>query len=155
MPLDRAVMAAGTPVVAPVERPVLPDSGDHRTPSSTGSGRRTWGFVALGTGGALLVTSGVVLLLRHNDIATLDDACNNGGVCPRSREAELTRVRSRAVTEGPVAAVLAAGGLVAAGVGVWLLASAPDARAASTRHRPVIGAFATPSSGGVDLAGTF
>jgi hypothetical protein len=155
VPLDRPAVAAVTPAPMLVERPTPADPDKHPMPSSTDGGRRTWGFVALGTGGALLVTSGVVLLLRHNDIATLDDACHNGGVCPRSREAELTRVRSRAVTEGPVAGVLAAGGLVAAGIGVWLLASGPDAKATSARQRPVVGAFATPSAGGVDLAGTF
>jgi hypothetical protein len=154
VPLDRPAVVA-TPVVPPVEKPHPIESDNHRMPVSTDGGRQTWGFVALGAGGALLVTSGVVLLLRHNDIATLNDACHNGGVCPRSREAELTRVRSRAVTEGPVAGVLAAGGLVAAGIGVWLLATPTDARAASTPQRPVLRAFATPSAGGVDLAGTF
>ena len=153
--LDRPAVAAITPVVTPVDRPNRPDPDNHRMPLNTDGGRRTWGFVALGTGGALLVTSGVVLLLRHNDIATLDDACHNGGVCPRSREAELTRVRSRAVTEGPIAGVLAAGGLVAAGIGVWLLATPTDVQAAIAPRRPVISAFATPSAGGVDLAGTF
>jgi hypothetical protein len=143
VPLDRALVASTTEV-APVEREHPPTDRGRHPVEANGSGRRTWGFIAVGTGGALLVGSGVVLLLRHNDIATLHDACNNDGVCPKSREAELTSVRGRAVTEGPVAVALAAGGVVASAVGVYLLFGPRSVRA-----------FATGSAGGVDLTGTF
>jgi hypothetical protein len=152
--LERPPPLAKPPEVVPPV--VIPSHHDVREPVpvvTDGSGRRTWGFIGLGTGGVLLVGSGVVLLLRHNDIATLNDACK-GGVCPKSREGELTSVRSRAVTEGPVAAVFAGAGVVAAGLGAYLLLTAdePKPAAAST---PVVSGFITGSSGGVDLTGRF
>jgi hypothetical protein len=63
-------------------------------------------------------------------------------------------VRSRAVTEGRVAAVFAGAGVVAAGLGAYLLLTAdePKPAAAST---PVVSGFITGSSGGVDLTGRF
>jgi hypothetical protein len=137
----------------PPPQPPGDGGGDVPVPAHASSGRRTWGWIGVGTGGALLVGSGVVLLLRHNDIATLESSCKDG-VCPKPRESELTRVRSRAVTEGSVAGVLAVGGVVAAAAGVYLLFG-PGASPSPAKPRATVSAFATPSAGGLDVVGSF
>jgi hypothetical protein len=88
--------------------------------------RRTLGWVLLAAGGGLLAGSVATLLLRHSDIASLEAACP-GGTCPASaNRSDLQATHDRAVVEGPVAAALAAGGLAAAGVGVYFVLATPD-----------------------------
>ncbi len=125
-----------------------PASGDPLVTTS-GSSRRTWGWITLGTGGVLLASAGIVFLLRQSDIAALDTACP-AGACPKSRESELTSVRNRALVEGPLSFVLAGTGVVAAGVGAYLLLGA----SAEPRTTAVSGYF-TGSSGGAQLSGAF
>jgi hypothetical protein len=77
-------------------------------------------------GGVLLAGAAAVLLARHSDIQTLEAQCPNGA-CPLSDESSLEATRNRALVEGPVGVGVGAAGLVAAGLGVYLLASAPSA----------------------------
>ena len=100
------------PPIAPPKKEVPPDSSEHRP--------NVAGWIAVGAGAALLVGAGAFVLVRHGEISDLNRACT-GGVCPRSREAELTSLRSHAVTNGTVGATFAVAGVVAAGVGAYLL----------------------------------
>jgi hypothetical protein len=127
------------------------DPRDHAgdDPPVTSSSRRTWGWVTLGAGGVLLAGAGIVFLFRQSDIATLDAVCP-GGACPKSRESELTSVRNRSLVEGPLSFVLAGTGIVAAGVGAFLLLGAsPQPRT------PVLGGYFTGNAGGAQLSGAF
>ncbi len=77
-------------------------------------------WLTLGAGAALLVGAGAFVLVRHGQISDLTQACP-GGACPKSREAELTSLRSHAVTNGTIAAVLAGAGVIAGGVGAYFV----------------------------------
>jgi hypothetical protein len=89
---------------APVERP------------APASPHRTLGWVLVGAGAALLVGSGVVWLLRHQDIASLNASCPAGS-CATSQQGSIESTHDRAIAEGPVAGGLAAGGLASVVLG--------------------------------------
>ena len=101
----------------PLPPPLTPPK---EAPADAAHSSNVAGWVTFGAGAALLVGAGAAALVRHGQISDLTRACP-GGVCPRSREAELTATRSRAVTDGTVAAVLAGAGVVAAGIGAYLI----------------------------------
>jgi hypothetical protein len=116
------------PALAPP--PIVPEPEPPQPPTS--SGRTAAGIVFLTAGGVLLAGATAALLARHSDIQTLQAQCPNG-VCPVSDESSLEATRNRALVEGPVGVGVGAAGLVAAGVGVYLLASAPSAPRAAFR----------------------
>jgi hypothetical protein len=89
-------------------------------PAESPRASRTAGWITLGAGAALLLGAGAVMLVRHGEISDLTQACPNG-VCPSAREAELSATRTRAVTNGTIAAVLAGAGVVAGGVGAYFV----------------------------------
>ena len=124
----------------PQEKPPRPLPQAERP---EGHGHSALGAVAIVAGGALLVGSGVVLLLRHAAISDLQSSCSGG--CPPAREAELTSERSRALFEGPLAVGLSAAGVIAAGVGLYFVLqpgesspAAPAPGAAKSRSRPTV-----------------
>ncbi len=121
-----------------------PGGGQQPPPhGSDGSMQRTWGWISLGVGGALLATSGVFVLLRHGEISTIKDACN-GGVCPRSRQSELQTAHDHAVTDGTIGLISAGAGVVAAGIGVALLLTAPSVQdSTSSAPPPAAGSLST------------
>jgi len=120
-------------------------SSDVPGESSAGS-TSTAGWISIATGGALLATSAVLLVARHDDISTLDRDCP-GGLCPPGANApELDSTRSRAVAEGPTGVALGIAGIVAAGVGAVLVLAAKG-----TRVVPLL----VPNAGGVAVAGVF
>ena len=127
--------------------------GSSPPPSSTplrASARATVGWIGVGTGAALVVASGVVLLMRHNDIATLKRECPTG-VCRADQRTELTSTRNHAVTEGTVSAVLGIGGVLVAGAGAYLLLTIPRASSASSpppQGRARVGVTGYPLVGG-------
>ena len=130
-----------------VSVPLLPSPPPELPPSH---GSRTWGWACAAGGAALLAGSGVVLLLRQNDIGSLNQACPAFS-CPADENANrssLEATRSRAVVEGPVAAGLAVGGALAAGVGLFLLLG-PSSQASG----PVTGVGVTPD--GAFVGGVF
>jgi hypothetical protein len=88
-------------------------------------GDRTAGVVLV-TAGAVLAAGAVVLAIaRAEDVASLNDACP-GGLCPLSRQSELESTRSRALVEGPAAIAVGGAGVVAAGIGIVLLATSGE-----------------------------
>jgi hypothetical protein len=100
-------------------------------PAPSGQGGRTLGWIALGGGGALLAGAAVVLVLRHQDITSLEQSCP-AGACPQgSDEAALESRRNRALAEGPAGLALGVGGVLVAGVGTYLLLTARPTAAGS------------------------
>jgi hypothetical protein len=113
------------PPPPPPSQGVAPPPPEPRT-----SGRTTAGVVAVTASGVLLASSVVLILAREADIHSLDSACP-GGVCPAARRDEVTSTRNRALLEGPIAIGVGAGGLVAAAIGIYLLAVPAGARASA------------------------
>lgn len=158
-PPDARVYVDGTPVPAttstieldPGEHVVAAKTGDLLVQEKTlhlGEGKETQHVVSFGPtrgdatvpivltagGGALLLTSAVLLALREGAIADIHDTCPND-VCPRASQSDVESDRDRANLYRPLALGLGIGGIVAAGVGVYLLLRHPAANAA-TRWQP-------------------
>jgi hypothetical protein len=113
------------PPPPPPPPPVPPvDSVPTRT---AGSGAPAGAWIALGAGGLLAAGSITSFVLRASNLSTMNRDCQSGGSgslsCPTSVEGEVHGARNAALVEGPLGIGLAAGAVVAAGVGVWLLAS--------------------------------
>jgi hypothetical protein len=122
------------------------------TPADRGPARdRTLAYVALGGGGALLVTGLVLLGIREGDISSIEKECGSDNVCPASMRADLEGKRDQAELFGPLGVGLGLVGLAGVGIGSWLLfrpapssgqaVSTPTASAASVRvtPRPLVG----------------
>jgi hypothetical protein len=86
---------------------------------------RTLPVLAIAGGGALIVASGVTLLVRHGDIAEINRLCHNG-VCPASQQAEITSTRNRALFEGPLGVAFGVAGVALAGVGIYFMLGPRD-----------------------------
>jgi hypothetical protein len=134
------------PPTAPPLRPPAGPSEEPRTRTAHGSGR-TWGWLAIGAGGALLAGSVVSFVLRENDINIANRDCP-GGACPGAINPEAQAATNRARVEGPLGLGLGAAGLVAAGVGVYLVVSAPSDASAWT-----LGPAAWRGGAGLELRG--
>ena len=117
-------------------------------PNRSHPGRTTAGIVLVAGGAALLAGATAILLLRHADIQSLQNACPEG-VCPYDRQAELEATHNRAVLEGPLGIGVGAAGVVAAGVGVYFLAT--SGHAASSALHP----WVERTAGGVAWSGHF
>jgi hypothetical protein len=125
VPLDPPPASTAPPRAA--DRPV--------TAESPASSTATWGWVALGTGTALLAGSVVSFVLRESDIRTATRDCPGGG-CLGSIPGEALSATNRARIEGPLGVALGASGLVAAGLGVYLVVRTPD-RTSTLSFAPV------------------
>lgn len=99
-------------------------------PTAASSDPRTVGWITLGGGAAFAVAGTILLAIREGDARTLQDACS-GGVCPRSREAELQSAHDRAKLFGPLGVTFVAVGAVGLGVGGFLLLGTNGAPAVS------------------------
>jgi hypothetical protein len=151
IPLDSAAVPAQTLPVAETrgQAQVIPDRGSGE-PVPTSSWR-TLGWVALAGGSALLVGSTVVLVVRHADIVALNSDCPKG-ICPMgANRDDLNATQSRALAEGPIGVSLGAVGLVAAGLGVYLLATSSPSSSPNAGITPV----AWRDGGAVAAWGTF
>jgi hypothetical protein len=123
---------------------------DGQSAVSTGSGRRTAGWIVVGAGGALIGVAAALLVSRHLDISSLDRSCPQGVCPPGSNESDLESTRRRALFEGPAAVAFGAAGVAAAGVGAWLLIGGRSApRPAHARIVPLI----APGAGGLAWTG--
>ncbi len=107
-------------------------------PSSSGSGQRTAGFVALGVGGLGLVVGSVTgAMVLSKDGALSDDCPDN--ICDRGRESEVNQINSLR-TLSTVGFIV---GGVGAATGVTLLLTAPKAK------EPTAAVWLGPGSVGV------
>ncbi len=129
-----AVGPAAPPGMAPLPPPDQPDT-------SSGSGRKTAGFVTLGIGAGLVVVGAVVGGLaasKHSSIAAM---CSNG-VCPTSEESTIQPEINSYTSLGNAATGLLVVGGAAAVTGIILVATAPKAtrKASITPHiTPLVG----------------
>jgi len=111
------------------------------------SGLKTWGWVAVGTGGAGLLVgtiAGALALSKHSSLADSSDCSSSLGACSPSRKSDIDSLNAmRSVsTIGFIA-----GGVFAA-AGVTLLLAAPE-QEPGTR----VGLFLSPN--GANLTGEF
>ena len=109
----------------------------------------TLAYVALGAGGALVVTGLVLLGIREGDISDIKKACGANGTCPSAQMASLQSSHDQAALFGPLGIGVGLVGLAAAGTGVYLLLR----RAPATDAAPAKGTTTTsPSSGGIRIS---
>jgi hypothetical protein len=114
---------------------------------STGSSRRTLGYVIGGAGVLSLAAAGVFLVLRQDAIADLDDRCD-GLRCPPDSQATIDRGRLyTGLAEAGIG--LGVAGLVAGGV---LVFGAPSDHSRA-RHGLRVGA--RPRGAGIEFSGPF
>jgi hypothetical protein len=136
------------------EHPVLITFADGKAvvPPPDDSPRRPFlGWVLVGVGGALVVAGGVTLAVREGNVSDLEDACP-GGQCPASRRSDLESTRDAAQLQGPLGGVLIGAGVVAAGVGAYLLLK-PRARQQGATGARSLWVSAGPTRGGSMVAG--
>jgi len=132
--LERAQRINLTVALADDETPSPPLPPSHT--------RRDVGIVFLGTAGAFAIGTGLSLWGRQNTIDIIKTDCP-GDTCAISRQSEIEGLRSTANALGPVAIALGSAAVVAAGVGIVLVAL--GARRTSALLVP----------GGFTFAGTF
>ncbi len=139
------VMVMLEPVAAAKPAPVVAEPPPVEGPRRD----NTLAYVALGAGGALVVTGLVLLGIREGDISDIKKACGADGTCPRAQMASLQSSHDQAALFGPLGIGVGLVGLAAAGTGVFLLLRrAPAADAA-----PAKGTTTTsPSSGGIRIS---
>jgi hypothetical protein len=144
LPLDPA--PTPPPVVPPPGGITPPPPPEKKVTTDDGSSRRTWGWIGVGAGAVFLAGAGISLALRESNISTLKDACQDGD-CPSSRRSELEGARDRAQLQGPLAAVLGGVGVVAVGVGAYLLLTPSG--------KQQVAASALPGGGRVTFTASF
>jgi tetratricopeptide (TPR) repeat protein len=115
---ERAVeVTPGEQLRLDVEAPAAAGPPPSAPPEREGSARKTWGLVTLGAGAAAGLASAV---LGYSTLQALDDFDRSGHTDAAARD---RAVRQRALTN-----VALGVGVVAAGVGVYLLLSTPEQR---------------------------
>jgi hypothetical protein len=148
-----ALVTPSPPPPAPLEPPPAP----ALEPPAPVTARSTVpGWIAVGGGAALVAASAILLVVRADDIAALNRACPGGRCPPGAGANELESTRSRALVEGPLAALCGLAGVAAVGVGVVLVESAHGqggsaARVPAARLAPLV----APGGAGIALAGSF
>jgi len=112
------------PPVAPATP--LPGAGERREEASSSptASTATWGWIGVGAGGVLLAASVTSFVLRESDIRLANRDCPGGG-CVGSINGEALSATNRARIEGPLGYGLGAAGVLAAGLGLYLVVSTP------------------------------
>ncbi|MGH7440154.1 MAG: hypothetical protein ACRENE_31060 [Polyangiaceae bacterium] len=146
LPIAFGQAGADSPGASPSPSPAPPGEA----PAAAAGNNRALGWILTGAGGALLVGSGVLLLLRHQDISTLDSACPGGTCPPGASKSDLDATRDRALVEGPFAGGLAAAGLISAAVGVYFVVTSHGSRPAAA-----VSLAPTAHGAGLAIAGSF
>jgi hypothetical protein len=146
------VVVVLTPIKAAKGPPPPPPSAQADT---SPRGDKTLAYVALGAGGALLVTGIVLLAVREGDISDIEKECRDG-TCPVGKKVDLEATHDRAELFGPLGIGVGLLGLAAIGVGGYLFfrrapAATTSAPSAGLRLSP------RPVQGGamVGLSATF
>ena len=124
-------------------------SASPPAPASAPAAPPVASLVLFASSAVLAAGTVVVLVLRHSDIASIESTCPNG-VCPTSRESDVTSTRDRALVEGPIAIGMGAAAVVTAGIRAYLLvASKPAASGAA------VAPWVDRRACGVGVAGRF
>ncbi|AUX38665.1 hypothetical protein SOCE26_000430 [Sorangium cellulosum] len=118
--------------------------------SSSPSGYRVAGYVALGVGGAGAIATVVAAAVRASALSAVEDGCTRAGgtyVCPP----ELADDYRTGSTASTLASVFAGVGLVGIGAGVTLLLLSPSGQAppATGNKQPTAELSLSPSPGGL------
>lgn len=129
------------------ERPV-----DVKKSDDDGHTQRLLGWVAVGTGAALLATGGAGLLVRKGIVDDYNRGCNGLGATTQPAGCDDQASSSR--TWLTISIITLVGGTLFAGGGVVLVATAPSAEGAKTAGAATRASCA-PSLGGLVCAGTF
>jgi hypothetical protein len=117
----------------PVPSTPQPRADEQRASIETGataSSTSTWGWIGIGAGTALVAGSVASFVLRESDIRTAYRLCPGGG-CVGSIDGRALSATNRARIEGPLGAALGAAGVVATGLGVYLVVRTPGPAAIS------------------------
>ncbi len=110
-------------------------------------------WLLVGGGAALVATSAVLLIVRHDEISDLDRTCP-GGLCPiGANEQELESTRHRAQVYGPVAVACGVAGIGLAAGGISWIASAH--RSAFAPRMPAVVPMVAGGGAGLSFAGVF
>lgn len=121
-----AALTVPPPPAPELPKPPRPDKPPSPAPVSpppeSGGATSSAGVIFVTAGGLLLAAATAILLVRHSDIQSIENTCP-GGLCPVDQESQLESTRNQAVIEGPVGVGVGAAGLLAAGVGIYLLAT--------------------------------
>jgi hypothetical protein len=115
-------------------------------------------YVLMGVGGASLITSGVLFMVRSSDLSTLEDNCEkvsaNSYSCDTAPDkADLRKRDHRVKTLNYVAPILLGVGVVAAGAGVTLFFLDAQNQGGSAKGGSAKGGSAKGSGGEIALAG--
>jgi hypothetical protein len=94
---------------------------DPASTHSVDTGRQTWGMVALSTGVATLLASGIVTALALEERADLEEACPERS-CPPSNHDQVDKYDTLRMAAGVTLAI----GLLGAGSGAYLLLGAEE-----------------------------
>jgi len=151
---------AGTNPTAPPgggANPTRPAGGDSSQPSDSGS--TTAGIITLAAGGVLVVTGVVMLAVREGKISDIESKCPND-VCPTATRTEVESARDGAETLGPLGLGFMIVGLVAGGVGTYLLlrpsgASSTPAPSPTSALRIRVGSRSVPGGALIGFHGAF
>ena len=136
-----------------------PPGGDSSQPSDSGSTTKTAGFVTLAAGGALFATGVVMLAVREGKISDIESACPND-VCPTATRVDVESARDGAETLGPLGVGFMIVGLVAGGVGTYLVlrpsgASSAPPPSPTSALRIRVGSRSVPGGACVGFHGVF
>ena len=100
------------------------------TPHPSPPRGNTMPILALGFGGALVVTGVLLLVARENDVSDIKDACSP--TCPTANRQSLESKHDDALLFGPLGFALGGAGLAIAGVGAYFLLRPADGAASTT-----------------------
>jgi len=117
-------------------------------------GDRTLAYVALGAGGALLVTGVVLLAVREGDISEIEKECRDGS-CPIGKKADLESTHDRAALFGPLGIGVGLVGLAAIGAGGYLLIRRSPTATTSAPSTVRLTPRPLPGGAAVGLSATF
>lgn len=112
-------------VVTPPPKSPDPPRKDH-----------TISWIAIGVGGTLVLTGGVLLIAREGAISEIESACPNR-VCPAARRDDVESATSRAELFGPLGVGIGVVGLAALGYGVYTLVRDRDPAPSNDNPPPV------------------
>lgn len=111
-------------VIAPAPTLPVPDERREGASSAATTSTTTWGWIGIAAGGVLTAASVVSFVLRENDIRTANRDCPGGG-CVGSIDGEALSATNRARVEGPLGYAFGGAGLLAVGLGAYLVVSSP------------------------------
>lgn len=132
--------------------------GEQKTDGGGSSTAKTIGYVAIATGGVLFISGIAMLLVREGKVSDIEAACPNN-VCPTATRADVESARDSADTLGPMGIGFMIVGLVAGGVGTYLVlrpsGSAPSTTPPTSAARVRFGSRSVPGGAVFGLQGSF